>query len=262
MDTPILLFKIPKQKAIDSLQPYGEFLSYSWSPDGYKIAFCATGVDNRYDIFVSDWDGKNLKNITRSSSNECFPSWSIDNELTYTVCSEGRCRAVISDEKGLRVVQLPVVSTINVSTWTPDGKNILFVGEDNKAVYQIFITNPSGTDTRQITHTIENNIVPVLSSNGRNIFYQRMQIYETGNFNYNIFSIAIDGAIENPVTTGEELTSAMPSVAPFGNWIAFTKGQDSVYNIYVIDFDGKEQIQVTTGEDDKRVPGWRNIANP
>lgn len=257
---PELLLKIPKQKGENFYIPYGEIDSYSWSPDGKKIAFCAIGQNERWDIFVSDWNGDNLENITKSPDDECFPSWSIDNHLTYTVCAAGRCHAVISSEDGKQLTKLPI-NDIQFTTWMPDGKNILFVGEDNNAIYQIFITNLDGTDVKQITHAQENNILPDLTTNGSSIFFTKSQTYKNSNFNSNIFSTDLQGAVESPLTTDKALLSGGTTVAPFGSWIAFIQGRKT-YSIYVVNFDGKAIFQVADGKNNENIPGWRTIITP
>lgn len=257
--SPELLLKIPKQSDANPLNPYGRISSYSWSPSGMKIAFSAIGKDERSDIFVADWNGNNLKNITMSPEHEDSPSWSADNRLVYTVCS-GRCHAVISNENGTDATTFPFDAAVGFASWMPDGENILFVGADDKSINQIFVTEMNGTNIRQITHTIENSIVEDASTDGDLIFFTRTQTYVDNNFNYNIFSIDIEGKSENAVTVDENLISVNPSVAPFGRWLALEQGRDT-YDIYVASFDGKQIFQVTEGEGDKSVPEWRVIAD-
>jgi len=258
--SPELLLKIPKQSDINPLNPYGRISSYSWSPSGMKIAFSAIGRDERSDIFVADWNGNNLKNITMSPQSEIFPSWSIDSQLIYTVC-DGRCHAVISDENGKNATTFPFNSVVVFASWMPDGDQVLFVGADNNSVYQIYTANVNGSDVKQITQTVENNIVEDASTNGALIFFTRLQTYVDNNFNYNIFSIDIEGKMENAVTVDEELISFNPSVAPFGNWLAFQQGRET-HDIYVSSFDGKQIFQATNDDEDKRVPEWRVVVSP
>lgn len=257
---PEVLLKIPRQSGTNTLSPHGEISSYSWSPDGTRIAFSAFSIDGRIDIFVADWNGENLKNITMSPESERSPSWSVDNQLVYTAC-DGRCRTVISDENGNDTNTFPFNSVVVFATWMPDGRRILFIGADDKSVYQIYTANVNGSDVKQITHTIENNIVEGVSTNGELIFFTRSQTYADNNFNTNIFSIDIEGNLENIITVDKQLFSFHPSVAPFGRWLALGQGRDT-YDIYVASFDGKQIFQVTEGEGDKSIPEWRVVLDP
>lgn len=258
--SPELLLKIPKQSSGNPDEPYGEILTYAWSSDGKKIAFSAIGFDERTDVFISDWNGENMKNITMSSASEIYPSWSVDNQLIYTAC-DGRCHAVISDGNGKDATTFPFSAVVVFATWMPDGKQVLFVGADDKSVYQIYTANISGSDIKQITHTVENNIVEGASTNGELIFFTRSQTYVNRNFNSNIFSIDIEGKSENTITVDKDMFSFNPTTAPFGNWIAFVQGRD-LYDIYISSFDGRQISQVTRDEGNKAVPGWRVVTNP
>jgi len=258
--SPQLLLSIPMQSDTNSLNPYGEISSYSWSPSGLKIAFSAVGKGERSDIFVADWNGDNLKNITMSPESERSPSWSTDNRLVYTFCS-GRCHAVIASENGTDATVFPFDSAVGFAAWMPDGENILFIGADDKSVYQIYTANVNGSDIKQITQTVENNIVEDASTNGKLIFFTRSQTYLNNNFNTNIFSIDIDAKVENSITADIELLSGSPSISLFSDLLAFEQGRGA-YDIYVSSLDGTQIVQVTSGAGDKRAPEWRIIVNP
>ena len=51
----------------------------AWSPDGQLIAF-ASDRDGNMDIFTTDAGGTNLRNLTKSPSDENFPAWSLDGQ--------------------------------------------------------------------------------------------------------------------------------------------------------------------------------------
>jgi Tol biopolymer transport system component len=249
---PELLLQIPSV-------PYAPLTAYNWSPDGAKIAFCAGGVNERFDIYVSDWNGDHLENITKSPANDCFVSWSKDEKLLYTVCSYEGCYAAVSDEKGNHVIKLPINLDVKAAVWTLDTKSILFVGSGIDGIAQIFIADLNGNNIKQLTNSTENSIVPVLSTNGETVFFMRTQTYLIGDFNYNIFAIDINNGKEWAITTDSKLISAAPSTAPFGNWIAFTRGRGSEYDIYVVKTDGKTLFQVTSALGDEEAPHWRTI---
>ena len=63
----------------------------SWSPDGTRLAF-ASDISGNYDLWLMDWDGSNLTQLTSSPDNEFEPTWSPD----------GRWIAFTSDQAGNR----------------------------------------------------------------------------------------------------------------------------------------------------------------
>jgi Tol biopolymer transport system component len=50
-----------------------------WSPDGKRIVFSSQCTDN-FEIFISDVDGKNTKNLTKNKDYDGDPIWSPDGE--------------------------------------------------------------------------------------------------------------------------------------------------------------------------------------
>src|SRR5262249_7886288 len=48
-----------------------------WSPDGSKIAF-QSNRDGKYEIYVMDVDGANVKRLTNNQANDTDPAWSPD----------------------------------------------------------------------------------------------------------------------------------------------------------------------------------------
>ena len=260
-DSPELLSKIPEESGENTLAPYGDISSYSWSLDGKKIAFSASSLEGKIDIFIADWNGGNLKNITMSPEREIFPSWSVDSQLMYTLCSSGRCRTIISDQYGEQKKVLPINSDTDFATWMPSGKQVLFIGADDQSINQIFVANADGSEIMQVTHATENNIVSPVSTNGSSLFFTKSQANQAQNFNYSVFSIDITGKVEKAITVDDYLISAGPAVALFRDWLAFEQGRNT-YDIYVSSFDGKDAYKITDNEGDKRKPAWRVIGYP
>tara|TARA_R110002072_G_scaffold23949_1_gene81824 strand:+ start:5123 stop:6037 length:915 start_codon:yes stop_codon:yes gene_type:complete len=61
-----------------------------FSPNGKQIAFYGSNENNEWDLYIMDYDGANLYNLTNDSI-ECYsPDWSLDGEwLVYTAGSKG-----------------------------------------------------------------------------------------------------------------------------------------------------------------------------
>lgn len=110
-----------------------------WSPDGTKIAFSSDRLDvpyeytiemmkEKYDIFVMDADGSNVRRITTNSYNDIDPSWSPD----------GKNISFVSDRNGIsnlyyvNLDDMSVTPLTNLLTgastpwWSPDGTKIAF----------------------------------------------------------------------------------------------------------------------------------------
>jgi len=73
-------------------------MGVDWSPNGQMVAFEGIGADNKTDIFIADWNGENIKNITEKERSDVLPIWSPDgNYLVFTSCPIERCFVFLAD---------------------------------------------------------------------------------------------------------------------------------------------------------------------
>ena len=62
-----------------------------WSPDGAKIAFCATfDQDEKANIYVMNADGSNVQQLTNIPESESKPDWTA---FSYAVEPAGKMKA-------------------------------------------------------------------------------------------------------------------------------------------------------------------------
>lgn len=84
----------------------GKVIMYpAWSPDGQLIAF-ASDRDGNMDIFTTDASGTNLRNLTRSPSDENFPAWSLDGQWIAFTRYTDNTEIFIMTATGSRVTQM------------------------------------------------------------------------------------------------------------------------------------------------------------
>jgi Tol biopolymer transport system component len=67
--------------------------SYSWSPDGRRIAF-VSDRDGNDEVYVINVDGSGLRNLTRSPARDGHPVWSPDGRTIAFVSSRGGNRDI------------------------------------------------------------------------------------------------------------------------------------------------------------------------
>jgi Tol biopolymer transport system component len=102
------------------------FWNAQWSPDGKRLAFLA-GDDNHHDVWVIDAQGTIERNISTSTEDESWPTWSPDGaKVAYVrISPAGFGNFVVSNPDGSEPVTLsgPFV-TANLPIWSPDGTKL------------------------------------------------------------------------------------------------------------------------------------------
>ena len=151
--------------------PGGEgFSPPKYSPDGKY--YCYIHNSRTPAIKVAQSDGSNIKTIKSDSSLADTVRWGRGNNSNkllygkkigdivslYTIGIDGKNETRISPQN---------MGNCTNGTWSPDGKTIAFTS-DNK---QIYLINSDGTNVKQLTNDIFENIEPAFSSDGKEIVY-------------------------------------------------------------------------------------------
>ena len=76
--------------------------SFSWSPDGRRIAFVSDHGGND-EVYVVNADGSGLRNLTRNPARDGHPVWSTDGRTVGFVSNRGGNRDIyVMDADGSR----------------------------------------------------------------------------------------------------------------------------------------------------------------
>ena len=193
----------------------GTAMTPSWSPDGSKIAF-ATSRDGSYtQIYVADWNGKNLRRLTVSKSVDTSPVWNprTGREIVFISGRSGSPELYIMDAEGTNVRRLiEEGGHMDEPAWSPDAQRIAFAWQRSKTSYfDIYIYDFLTNKITQITHDAGNNERPTWAPDGRHLAFQSSR---TGTDQ--IYSMLLDG------TRGvRQLTNTGKNTAPA--WSGYIK---------------------------------------
>ena len=239
--------------------------SLNWSPDGKKVVFEALGLGGKNDVFIADWNGENLINLTHSSEYEGQPIWSPDGKrIGYIGCiSYVGCKFISFTTDGTDPVQLlsKLGDAASTAVWSPNGDQILFSGSIFEPFDQIYLSNLDGSNLIKLTNDETGHYSQIFSPDGDLIAFVRTHNPEEVDWS-DIFLIYPDGSGEINLTNGLTTFQSDIAWAPIGNWIAFSGSINNKYNIYLIHPNGMDFIKLTEGDGNIGTPAWRLSYTP
>jgi len=96
----------------------------TWSPDGRKLAFQRNGAQpNDLDIYVVNWDGSGLQQLTFGPTIDQEPAWSPTSQRIAFI----RGGSIhVMNANGSGVTRLSSAGTDSHPSWSPDGSRIVF----------------------------------------------------------------------------------------------------------------------------------------
>jgi len=257
------------------------------------IAFVSTQSGNK-EIFIMDWDGHNLLQLTRNGSINMNPDVSPDgHEIIFTSYKHGNpdlykrslsntVEVPVSHRKGLNIT----------GVWSPDGSRIaLSLSKDGNA--EIYTISRNGDHPQRLTVFPSIEVSPTWSPDGGRIAfvsdrlgkpqifvmdangYNVRRLTTSGNYNVNprwspkgdkiayarmqgggfqIYTINIDGSNDTQLTSVG--SSENPAWSPDGRFIASSSKRGGVEAIYVMRADGSGQTRVSQNKGHATQPAW------
>jgi Tol biopolymer transport system component len=267
---PHIFLKSPNSNAPTQLTsgPYPDN-SYSWSPDGTKLAVWRE--EDGEAIYTMNADGSGIQRLSPSPSYDIFPNWSPD-RTRLVFCH------VLDPGSGPphQIVQIDVMSTdgSNVQTllsndtfnmeprWSPDGSKIVFMSTLGGDGVQIYTMNADGSDITELTD-VGNNGDPAWSPDGSQISFGSSRVSNE----LNIFTMNADGSNLKQITNFVEPAEAGDTAwSTDGTRIVFERDVGGDYQsnpnaqaqVWVMNSDGSDQQ--TMGENCSAVgcsPRWQ-----
>lgn len=140
------------------------------SPDGRHLAMILAKSGSP-DLWVSDIDGGNLKQLTRTKEDESSPCWSPDSRtICFASRESGRSRLYTISADGGQKQSLSIAGAINLSEpdWSPDGKYIVFTA--NMGGFRICVMPLEGSLRGTATALVDGED-PVWAPNSRAVMF-------------------------------------------------------------------------------------------
>jgi TolB protein len=138
--------------------------------------------------------------------------------------------------------------------WSPDGAHLAMLGGPKSP--QIFITDASGANPRQVTSRPGNNVDPSWSPDGRSLLFVGCPVSVCTSQQYEVYSVNTDGTGERRLTN-DAARDQDPYYAPDGHAIAWLRQTEPAHwGIYVMRPDGAEQRGLVADLQINSKPAW------
>ena len=171
-------------------------------------AFASSRDGTSTEIYVADWNGKNLRRLTMGKSTNNSPVWNpkTGREIAFVSDRSGSSQIYVMDADGTNVRRLlEEGGHADEPSWSPDGERIAFTWQRSKTSnYDIYIHELATGRNVQITHDAGDNERPTWAPDGRHLAFESSR-----NGSRQIFSMILDGtAVRQMTTTGRNTAPA------------------------------------------------------
>ncbi len=258
-----------------------------------KIAFVSDRTGNK-EIYIADYDGYNVKQITFHRSISILPSISPDGKkLVYTSYTKKGPVLYIKDlESGKERILSSRPGLNSAASWSPDGK-MLAITLSLKGNPDIYLIDTEGNIIKRLTKYWGIDTAPCFSPDGKKIAFvsnrsgspqiyvheletgREYRITYEGKYNsspswsklniiayscmiedhFDICTIKPDGTDMKRLTRNKG-NDENPCWSPDGRYIIFTSNRTGRYQLYIMTANGMNQTRITSFEGNQTDPFW------
>ena len=216
-----------------------------------KIAF-SNDATGRKEIYMVDYDGYNLKKLTKDRSINLLPRWSSDGtKIFYTTYRNNNPDIFYIDLKAGKISSLVKGGGLNlIGGVSPDDSKIVFTMSRGENA-SIFIKELDTGNLRQLTDKYGVDGSPSFSPDGKFVTYVSNR---SGNPQIYIFDLTTK---QTRRLTKFNWTDT-PQWSPNGDWIVFSGRQDPHHpiDLFLVDITGSQIRQLTADSGNNEDPFW------
>ena len=233
---------------------------YSGKPGIFSSKITFVGKKNpqsQKQIYISDFDGSNVTQITSANVPHLSPHWSPDNRyITYTSYEKGNPDLYLYDVETKKTKIISKYRGLNSGAqWAPSGKVLAYTGSKN-GDSDIFYLNPFSGTRKRLIRGGGLDVDPTFSPDGK---YLAFVSGRYGNPHIFLALLKWDTQQSLRVVKDTRLTFAgwynsTPAWSPDSKRIVFAGYDKDInrYDVFIMDRDGKnlERLTLKTGDNE------------
>jgi TolB protein len=215
-----------------------------------RIAFVAKSGKAK-EIFLMDYDGKRIRQLTKSGTINLSPTWSPDGDkLAFISFRSGATGVCVMDSLGkLSTIMMKRGELNSAPDWSPDGRYLVFSSNEsgNSEIYRLEVA--SGNKERLTFHPAIDSS-PCWSPKGREIVFTSdrsgsPQLYIIDAEGTNVRRLTYEGSYNDSAAW-----------SPKGDKIVYVSRVEGVFEIFLYDLNKGITIRLTRGSRNNENPRW------
>jgi len=257
--------KVPKSEVPAVMRRYADLILKAYTGKSgifsSRLVFVGRRARNSAkQIFISDFDGTNVQQITTENAPHLSPAWSRDGRyVTYTSFQDGPAEIFMYDTRTGRKSKLthgPGLSS--GSNWGPSDHLIAFTGAHN-GNSEIYVMSPGKRERKMLISGDGLDVDPTFSPDGK------WMAFVSGRYgNPHIFRASLEWNDEKPrVSEDKRLTfagwyNATPAWSPESDKLAFAGYDKDInrFDMFMMNPDGTQLERLTLRAGDNERPSW------
>lgn len=214
-----------------------------------NIAFVSTGTGHK-EIYTCEFDGAEVRQVTRKNNICTFPSWSSDaRHLAYTSFINGPAQIFVRNMASGRETNFSFKGVQIAPMWVP-GRFELTATLSQNEDQEIYLLTGGGKMVKRLTNSRGIDVEASWSPDGKKFVFVSNR---AGTPQLYIKEI---GSNKIRRLTFEGRYNTQPKWSPKGDMIAYSSMQNGHLDIVVINTEGGRPIQLTSNQGDNESPSW------
>ncbi|SEK41411.1 WD40-like Beta Propeller Repeat [Colwellia chukchiensis] len=227
-----------------------------YDPLSTQLLF-VSNQDGDREIFLTNFAGDELKQLTYNNRDDYDASWSPDgqhilftslrdngNSEIYTMRVDGSQQRNLSNHAGYD----------GQARWSPDGQSIVF-NSDRHGGIGLYLMSANGEHVKRLSKDEPDSYVhPAWSPNGKWLSYSKVR----PNGKSNIWIVNSDGTIHQQLSTHLKSEEGQVHWSPDSQKLLYHARRNRIYNIYLYDLTANTERQLTDLKAADSRPKWSN----